>query len=228
MNQEYLKLFKNQEEYDAAATKPVVSHLIEEVNVIIEGGSSGPDFNGHEYVDLGLPSGLLWAKMNVGANSESAYGNFYKYGKGAQTFDNIHNQYTATTENLPLELDTARLVMGGGWRMPTKTECEELINNTTVEFTTLNNVSVFKVTSRNNGNVLYFPATGNYNPMNGSYINNGKGTFPMSSTSGLVIFGNGQIHVELCLFRHSSDTSFYIDTQSLNNGGYSVRGVIEA
>jgi hypothetical protein len=41
------------------------------------------DNAGHEYVDFGLPSGTLWATMNIGANSESDYGNYYQYGKGA-------------------------------------------------------------------------------------------------------------------------------------------------
>jgi hypothetical protein len=38
----------------------------------------------YEYVDLGLPSGTLWAKCNVGASVETDYGNYYKYGKGAE------------------------------------------------------------------------------------------------------------------------------------------------
>jgi hypothetical protein len=38
---------------------------------------------GYEYVDLGLPSGTKWAKYNVGATSETEYGNYYMYGKGA-------------------------------------------------------------------------------------------------------------------------------------------------
>lgn len=46
------------------------------------------DANGHDYVDLGLPSGTLWATMNVGASSETEYGNYYKYGLGASQYDN--------------------------------------------------------------------------------------------------------------------------------------------
>lgn len=37
--------------------------------------------NGHEYVDLGLPSGTLWANMNVGANSETDNGLYFAWGE---------------------------------------------------------------------------------------------------------------------------------------------------
>ena len=43
-------------------------------------------YNGHQYVDLGLPSGTKWATMNVGASSETDYGNYYQYGKGASQY----------------------------------------------------------------------------------------------------------------------------------------------
>jgi hypothetical protein len=66
--------------------------------------------NGHEYVDLGLPSGTRWAKMNVGATSETEFGNYYTYDRG---------------------INAATQIMGGGWYTPTKDQFNELIANTT-------------------------------------------------------------------------------------------------
>jgi uncharacterized protein YjdB len=77
-------------------------------------------FNGHPYVNLGLPSGTLWAKYFVGASSETDYGNYYQCGAGSTTYANS-TQYYTQIEDIPLSYDTARLVMGGSWKMPTET-----------------------------------------------------------------------------------------------------------
>ena len=89
------------------------------------------DANGHEYVDLGLPSGTLWANMNVGANSVTDYGNYYMYGMGSKTYDSTDTLYDGTADPLDLTKDTARQVWGGEWHMPTKTQMQELTANTT-------------------------------------------------------------------------------------------------
>lgn len=92
--------------------------------------------NGHEYVDLGLPSGTLWATMNVGANSVTDYGNYYMYGMGSKIYDSTDTLYSGTEDPLDLSKDTARVVWGGGWHMPTKTQMQELTANTTCEWVT--------------------------------------------------------------------------------------------
>jgi len=68
-----------------------------------------------------LPSGTLWATMNVGASSESEYGNYYQYGKGADDYSITSSQpsYSGTEIPLDLSVDTARQVWGGDWHMPT-------------------------------------------------------------------------------------------------------------
>ena len=78
------------------------------------------DANNNSYIDLGLPSGTLWATMNVGASSETDYGNYYMYGKGIIQYSTSNTTYYGTEEPLSLFVDTARQVMGGDWRMPTK------------------------------------------------------------------------------------------------------------
>lgn len=122
-----------------------------------------PDLsNGHQYVDLGLPSGTLWATMNVGATSETDYGNYYMYGKGSKTYDSADSPYSGTEDPLDLSKDTARVVWGGEWRMPTRVQMQELINNTTYQWVTNYkgsgiNGGTFTAT---NGAVLFIPAAG--------------------------------------------------------------------
>ena len=103
--------------------------------------------NGHEYVDLGLPSGLLWATCNVGANSPEQAGLYFAWGettgytaaqvkRGKRIFINKSYEAKKIKEDLTLEQDAAHVCMGGKWRMPTVIEIDELIDNCTVTWTT--------------------------------------------------------------------------------------------
>lgn len=116
----------------------------------------------YEYVDLGLPSGTLWATMNVGANSPTEYGNYYKYGKGSKTYDNADGSYQGTEVPLDLSKDTARQVCGGDWHMPTKEQQQELIDETTYTWVTDYNGSGVNggLFTAQNGNFVFFPAGG--------------------------------------------------------------------
>lgn len=88
---------------------------------------------GHEYVDLGLPSGLKWATCNVGASTPGGLGT-----------DHSANGY-----------DAAREQWGGSWRLPTKAECEELLWN--CDWQWIKDFG-YKVTGPN-GKYIYLPAT---------------------------------------------------------------------
>ena len=121
--------------------------------------------NGFEYVDLGLPSGLKWANCNLGAKSPEKYGNYYSWGeidkKSSYKDDN------SVTQGVPAEsignisanpqYDAARVAMGATWRIPTRAEFEELINNCKWEWTELEGHTGNKVTGPN-GNSIFFPA----------------------------------------------------------------------
>lgn len=137
----------------------------------------------HEYVDLGLPSGLLWATCNVGANSPEEYGHYFAWGETVPKdyYDWNTYQYctgwesTLTkycyqsnygycffTDDLTVLLpedDAATANWGGNWRMPTKEEWQELLDNTTHTETTYNGVNGRQFTAAN-GNSLFFPAAG--------------------------------------------------------------------
>lgn len=115
--------------------------------------------NGHQYVDLGLPSRTLWAKCNVGASSETAYGTNYQYGKTTTQVSATDPAYTGSETTLNVSNDVARSVMGGAWRMPTLQQYEELYQNTTYTVTTVNGVAGGKFTAAN-GNYVFFPFAG--------------------------------------------------------------------
>ena len=141
-----------------------------------------PDPDDPNWVDLGLPSGLLWATCNVGATSPEDYGDYFAWGetqtKTAYNWENYrygHGSHQLTkycddpdygadgyTDNLTtLEPgdDAATANIGNGARTPTKTEWEEMVNNTTRERTSLNGVDGWKFTAPN-GNSIFLPGAG--------------------------------------------------------------------
>ena len=118
----------------------------------------------YEYVDLGLPSGLLWATFNVGATAPEEYGNHYAWGE-IETKDD-YSVSSSLTYGMELgdisgnpQYDAAAANWGGEWRMPTKAEFDELLNNCTWEWTTQNEVNGYLVTGPN-GNSIFLPAAG--------------------------------------------------------------------
>ena len=133
--------------------------------------------NGYEYVDLGLPSGLKWATCNVGATSPEQAGLYFAWGEttgytaeqvtsGVRVFSqDVYNSGSAASisTDLTLEQDAAHSYMGEGWRMPTKAECQELIDNCDVTLTNDYNetgVAGRVFTSKVNGKSVFFPAAG--------------------------------------------------------------------
>ena len=148
----------------------------------------GVKFNqNNELVDLGLPSGTLWAKCNIGASTETEYGNYYQWGKGASPYQITSGQsiYSGAMNTLSAELDAATQVLGTPYHMPTQTQMQELIDNTTYRWTTNFNssgVNGAKFTATN-GNYIFIPAAGEF--YNGSLSNNGSGTEIWSSTPSL-------------------------------------------
>lgn len=130
-----------------------------------------------EYVDLGLPSGILWGAWNLGANSPEQSGNYYAWGETtpnkatAYTWDNYafggpetFTKYNATDGKLYLDEtdDAAAVLLGGNWHIPEPSAWEELfdINLTTLALTTMNGVSGVTVTSIQNGNSIFLPFVG--------------------------------------------------------------------
>lgn len=148
-------------------------------------GGDNHELNGHEYVDLGLPSGILWATCNVGANKPEDSGDYFAWGdtlpkemydwksyKYSNFVNGVYklNKYCtdsywgidgfvdSLTVLLPAD-DAALAQWGVGWRMPTKEDYSELFQNTTYEWTTQNGVEGRLLTGRN-GNSIFLPVTG--------------------------------------------------------------------
>ena len=135
--------------------------------------------NGHDYVDLGLS--VKWATCNVGATKPEEYGNYYAWGetepktiydwstyKWSNGSEFTFTKYESTVDNktaLDLEDDAARANWGDSWRMPTKEECEELLDNCTLKW-----VYSYKgtgvaglIVTGPNGNSIFLPAAGSRN-----------------------------------------------------------------
>jgi len=137
-----------------------------------------------EWVDLGLPSGLLWANCNIGATEPEDYGDYFAWGEtqakieynwtnyafaegdddGSLSFTKYRPRYnpwdTCYTDTLtrlePMD-DVATVSLGNGARMPTKKDFEELRRYTTKEWTTVYGVEGIKCTA-SNGNTIFLPA----------------------------------------------------------------------
>ena len=165
--------------------------------------------NGHGFVDLGLPSGLLWATCNVGATSPEQAGLYFAFGettgytaeqvkKGERSFDSANYTAPSVSETLNLEQDAARANLGGNWRMPTKRQFSELIDNCDVTWTNDYNgtgVAGKVFTSKTNGNSVFFPAAGycdmSYVDNVGSYGYYWSASWKLSSYAWYLDFGSG-------------------------------------
>ena len=127
------------------------------------------------FVDLALPSGLLWCEHNVGASTPYEDGLYFSWGNvTGHTGDDGYDFGTsndgpyaqtpgaALTGNIPTNgtYDAARHNMGAPCRMPTLDEFQELSNNCESEWTDEDGVTGRRFTSRINGNSIFFPASG--------------------------------------------------------------------
>ena len=120
--------------------------------------------NGHDWVDLGLPSGLKWATCNVGASSPSDYGDCYAWGEISTIssfYDNGCTTYGKEIGDIAGNptYDVARAEWRGSWRLPTQAEYQELLDYCEWEWTTQDGYKGYKVTSKKNGNSIFLPAT---------------------------------------------------------------------
>ncbi len=149
----------------------------------------------HEWVDLGLPSGTLWATCNVGAGSPEEYGDYFAWGEVRPKADNDYSwssyslckssSYTLTKycslsnygfcgftdalTELESADDAATFNWGSEWQMPSKAQIEELLNsnNTNTEWTTVNGVKGRKITSRKYPSKSIFLPAGGYRNSDG-------------------------------------------------------------
>ncbi len=139
-------------------------------------------------VDLGLPSGVLWANMNVGAEKEEDPGLFFAWGetegylqdgsddhrfdwatykwckgsRSSQTKYCTNSSYGTYDNKVNIDLtdDAAYINWGENWRMPTNEEMKELVEMTDNRWTTQNGVEGYVFISHTNGKSIFLPAAG--------------------------------------------------------------------
>jgi hypothetical protein len=207
---------------------------IADVNAIINIILNPVVIEDHEWVDLGLPSGTLWATMNVGAKVPEEYGDYFAWGETApkQVYSwstykwcngsqNTITKYCTNSDygmvdnktQLVLGDDAAYVNWGALWRMPTKEQEKELIDKCTWTETTQNGVYGLLVTGPN-GNTIFLPATGgrfddglNLTGSHGGYWSRTLYEYESNKSCGL-FFGSGRL-----------------DWESYRDNGFTVRAV---
>ena len=139
----------------------------------------------HEYVDLALPSGTLWATMNIGASSPEEAGDYFAWGETDPELKRYYEFFTYkwccgtyntmtkycyrqdigiidNKNELDPDDDAATVNWGPKWRMPSKGQLKELLDECTWEWTTVNGANGYLVTSKHNGASLFLPVPGFY------------------------------------------------------------------
>ena len=214
--------------YKVTAEKMIVSSS-DDSNLSV--WSSTPEPVSHAWVDLGLPSGTKWATCNVGASSPEDYGDYFAWGEtqpkseynwstyfdtddGGSTFKKYNNDGGLTGLE-PVD-DAATANWGSEWRTPSQVQIQELINSeyTTTEWTTLNDIYGYKITSKSNSNSIFLPAAGYY------WYNN-------------LYFTGTHGNYWSCSLYHYNDYTYYLrfnssDIDCANNGGRSSGFTVRA
>ena len=235
----YLKKFENHASYEENRQNLILPNvsLCAQENEVHYNPYVDP-YNGHEYVDLGLPSGAKWATMNVGANSETDYGLYFAWGetqgyadvstkafswsdyKWTEDGGSTMSKYNATDGKtvLDIEDDAVAANWGGSWKMPTVAQFQELLNtaNCTNVWTTVDGVNGRLFTSVTNGNTLFIPAAGGAN--DGSMYDVGDDGFVWSSSLSSSLVKSGRF------LGFSSNGVFVVSGSRCC--GQSVRGVV--
>lgn len=133
----------------------------------------------HIALQMGLPSGTKWATTNVGASKESEAGDYFAWGEiepaaggdyspanckayNMNLSDLRTNKITDNNNNLTSEFDVATQNWGDDWRMPTKAEFQELINNCTREIKKYGDFYGWEFRSKVNNNSIFIPNAGHY------------------------------------------------------------------
>lgn len=131
-------------------------------NIIYSDNVGEFEIEDDRWVDLGLPSGILWAAYNVGASSPEEYGGYYAWGtlgKWDEIDENDIYNYNRGNDISGSKYDVANILWGDGARIPTVTEMEELMENCTFTLENYNNTKGNKVTGPN-GKSIFLPFAG--------------------------------------------------------------------
>ena len=184
-----------------------------------------------EYVDLGLPSGTLWAACNVGASSPEGYGSFYAWGE-----TNVKDTYSwsnylyasgsqSSVQNIGTHIagtmfDVATQTLGNDWVMPTLNQANELLEKCTATIATLNGVKGVQLKGPN-GNTIFIPMTGY--KYDAKYSANGTQCYLWTDTKDIVT--NVAYKSMSLFFDCKSSTASVTTTAAPRRSGVIVRAV---
>ena len=237
LNQEYRIMKKS---IKTISTLMLAIVLVCTVGCKKQNGGNGT-YKGHDYIDLGLPSGTMWATCNVGAESPDQYGDYfawgettpkatynwstYKYCKGDYNLltkycsksDFGFNGFTDDLVTLQPNDDAATVNWGEGWRTPTISEWVELVTKCSYSFTTINGVNGCVFTGRN-GNSIFLPVRGRIGDDKSTIEDDIGNYWSCSLNTGLPFYAKGfQFIIDY------DDCDIYDDFSRC--AGYSVRPV---
>lgn len=196
---------------------------------------------GHDWVDLGLPSGVLWATTNVGANKPGDYGNYYAWGETYTKRDYSYDTYKYSTSKgtvltkyctssangnvdnkttLEASDDAASVNWGGSWRMPTYEELKELANTSYCTWTwELQDGHYGSRVTGPNGNSIFLPAAGWFAVI--STINVGEQGYYWTSS----LNPENDKSYDLWMIKVGDKGGAAFHTAGIRYAGYSVRAV---
>ena len=183
----------------------------------------------YEYVDLGLPSGLKWATMNVGATNEADYGSYFQWGDiedksnsdcSWENYKYCNGTYKTLTKyctnssygtednktTLEPEDDAATQIMGGDWRMPTTDEFQELYNETLWVWCPDGNVGIKRTDESGNENIEYIKYPTGYFVFKTESDKKQMGTFTKDENNNLIGY------------RATSETVYYPGAHKITEG----------
>ena len=191
-------------------------------------------------IDLGLPSGLKWANMNVGAEKETDYGKYFQWGDTVGYNDASHSTWATCPGNggnsdynadslaawdaenlldgtLKPAVDAATVNMGSKWRMPTKEDCIELFNNTDLTSVEIDGVKGGKFSHKTDPSKYIFL------PFAGAAV---EGSFTVNGAGGLIWSSSVDSDYPQAAYCIGAEEPGRLDGAFPRNYAVSVRGVI--
>ncbi len=172
----------------------------------------------HNIIDLGLPSGTLWADRNIGASSPEDFGYFVAWGELKAKegwYDDENYKYHDQPETLPSLNDAATFKWGCDWCMPTEEQFKELVEKCDHKWMEINGINGVELTSKINGNRIFLPAAGSRSPKPGG---NGEMGYYWSSSCDL-----GSKEAAWLLFFNNDSCGLQLNYRRY---GFSIRAVL--
>ena len=166
----------------------LTTELVKKAKTLVESSTT----SGVQLIDLGLPSGTLWADRNIGADAPEKAGDYFRFGETTPfTEDSPKYVYDDINESIAgTDRDAATVILGKNYKMPTFEQIKELLDECKWKWTKQNGVKGMKVTGPN-GNSVLFPASGYRNTSSGTLYSVGSSGYYWSASPYSSNYGRG-------------------------------------